>query len=194
MWISALCSFPFCMMGKRDEDSKRFRFFLPTFWFSYINTGMNTSVKKTLMRASSMSLNQQGRPLLLCPVTAGWPSPADDYIDETLNLHQYAVTNELATFFLYASGESMIGAGIFDGDLLVVDRSIEPLSGSVVIANLEGEMTVKRYVVKNKRYFLCPENRQYAPIEITGRDDVTLWGVVTYVLHKLSPQATLGSR
>lgn len=88
----------------------------------------------------------------------------------------------------------MMGAGIFDGDLLVVDRSIEPLSGSVVIANLDGEMTVKRYVVKNKRYFLCPENRQYAPIDITGRDDVTLWGVVTYVLHKLRPQTTLGSR
>ena len=171
-----------------------FRFFLPTFKFSYINTDMNTSVKKTLIHASSMPRNEQGRPLLLCPVTAGWPSPADDYIDEALNLHRYVVKNELATFFLYASGESMVGAGIFDGDLLVVDRSIEALSGSVVIANLEGEMTVKRYIIKNKRYFLCPENRQYTPIEITGRDDVTLWGVVTYVLHKLRPKATLGSR
>ena len=155
---------------------------------------MDASLKKTLFQASLASQDEQGRPLLLCPVVAGWPSPADDYVDETLNLHNYVVKNELATFFLYASGESMIGAGIFDGDLLVVDRSLTPLSGAVVIANLEGEMTVKRYKVKNGRYFLCPENSLYESIEITGRDDVTLWGVVTYVLHKLSFRTTLGSR
>lgn len=152
---------------------------------------MSATITYRLQQVAPVSNDREGRPLLLCPVPAGFPSPAEDYVEETLDLHRLAVRNELATYFLHASGESMIGAGIFDGDLLVVDRSITPYSGSVVIACLDGEMTVKRYIVKGDRFFLIPENEMYQPIEITGRDDVTLWGVVTYVLHKLSGK-TLG--
>lgn len=154
---------------------------------------MSNTPHNILFSAEQIADDREGRPLLLCPVMAGFPSPAEDYIEETLDLHRYAVTNELATYFLHARGESMIEAGIFDGDLLIVDRSIVPYSGAVVIACLDGEMTVKRYVTKKDRYFLQPENKRYSLIEITGREDVTIWGVVTYVLHKLAGK-TLGAR
>ena len=138
--------------------------------------------------------NRAGNPLYLCLVPAGWPSPAEDYVEERLDLHKLAVRNQASTFFLHASGDSMIGAGIHDGDLLVVDRSVNPVSGSVVIAALDGDLTVKRLAVRGCRRFLQPENPRYKTIEITDREDVYVWGVVTYVLHKLGGGKTLGAR
>lgn len=117
--------------------------------------------------------------------SAGWPSPAEDYVEDTLDLHSYAVRNQTATYFLRAGGDSMTGAGIFQGDILVVDRSLNIIPGKVVIAAIEGEVTVKRLVKRGNRLFLSPENSTYAPIDITGRDDVVFWGVVTNVLHRL---------
>ena len=123
-------------------------------------------------------------PLYLCRAAAGWPSPAEDYVDKQLNLHEFAVKNQAATFFSWAAGDSMIGAGIFDGDLLVVDRSVEPVHGCVVVAAVEGEMLVKYFRRRRNRAFLAPGNPAYPEIEITGREDAVIWGVVTYVLHK----------
>lgn len=127
----------------------------------------------------------QVNPLFLCSVQAGWPSPADDYIDEQINLHEIAVKNPAATFFLQATGESMIGVGIHDGDLLVVDRSAEARHNRIVIAALDGELLVKRLRQRGNSTWLSPANPDFPEIEITDREYVHIWGVVTYVLHKL---------
>lgn len=129
--------------------------------------------------------SQQAQPLYLSAVQAGWPSPADDYIDQQLNLHELAVTNPAATFFLRAAGDSMLGCGIHDGDLLIVDRSADACHNRVVIAALDGELLVKRLLRRGKRVWLAPANPDYPEIEITAREYVHIWGVVTYVLHKL---------
>ena len=125
------------------------------------------------------------RPMFPFGLSAGFPSPAEDYLDRRLDLHQHLVRNEAATFFLRAHGESMLGAGIHDGDLLIVDRSIEPAHRKVVIAALDGELTVKRLLHREGRVFLAPENPQFEPIDITESEFVHIWGVVTYVVHKL---------
>lgn len=130
-------------------------------------------------------VDREAIPIFLCPVAAGWPSPAEDYIEDTLDLHKFAVRNQPATFFLHASGDSMLGAGIHDGDILVVDRSITANPGKVVIAAIDGELTVKRLVKKGKKLLLMPENPDYPPIDITSHEDTCIWGVVTYVLHAL---------
>lgn len=124
-------------------------------------------------------------PLYLSPVQAGWPSAAEDYIDEQINLQELVVQNPAATFFLRASGDSMLGVGIHDGDLLVVDRSREAAHNRVVIAALEGELLVKRLVRRGGKAYLAPANPEYPEIDITHREYVHIWGVVTYVLHKL---------
>ena len=145
----------------------------------------NISSSLELISASAaIQLGRTGLPLYLAPVEAGFPSPAEDYLDRRLDLHQHLVRNEAATFFLRAHGESMLGAGIHDGDLLIVDRSIEPAHRKVVIAALDGELTVKRLLHRERRVFLAPENPQFDPIDITESEFVHIWGVVTYVVHK----------
>ena len=146
------------------------------------------NISSSLELISASAAIPQGRlglPLYLTPVEAGFPSPAEDYLDRRLDLHQHLVRNEAATFFLRAHGESMLGAGIHDGDLLIVDRSIEPAHRKVVIAALDGELTVKRLLHREGRVFLAPENPQFEPIDITESEFVHIWGVVTYVFHKL---------
>lgn len=135
--------------------------------------------------AEDLQANAPRLPLYLSAVQAGWPSPADDYIDQQLNLHELAVRNPAATFFLRAAGDSMLGAGIHDGDLLIVDRSVDATHNRIVIAALDGELLVKRLVRRGHRTWLAPANPDYPEIEITMREYVHIWGVVTYVLHKL---------
>ena len=129
--------------------------------------------------------DREGLPLYLSPVQAGFPSPADDYMEGKLDLHKHLVKNETATFFLRASGNSMEGAGIFDGDLLVVDRSIEATHNRIVIAALDGELTVKRLIRQRGKVYLAPENPEYPKFDITNMEYVHIWGVVTYVVHKV---------
>lgn len=135
--------------------------------------------------AAAIQPQRMGLPLYLAPVEAGFPSPADDYLDRRLDLHQHLVRNEAATFFLRAHGESMLGAGIHDGDLLIVDRSMDAAHRKVVIAALDGELTVKRLLHREGRVLLAPENPRFEPIDITESESVHIWGVVTYVVHKL---------
>ena len=130
-------------------------------------------------------------PLFLSPVVAGFPSPADDYLDRKLDLHEHMVRNPAATFFVRAAGDSMIGAGIHDGDLLVVDRSITPVNGSVVIAVVEGKLTVKYLLRKKGRVLLAPANEKYPKLDITEQEDTLIWGVVTYAIHTLTAEAML---
>ena len=118
-------------------------------------------------------------------VEAGFPSPADDYVDRSLDLHDELVPHPAATFFVRARGESMIGAGIHDGDLLVVDRSLTAVTGRVVIAALDGELTIKRLGTGPNGLRLEPENDSYPPIEIGEETDARIWGVVTSVIHSL---------
>ena len=123
-------------------------------------------------------------PLYGCVVKAGFPSPADDYIESYLDLNSHLIQHPAATFFLTASGDSMIDAGIASGDMLVVDRSIEPAHAKIVIAAINGELTVKRLSRINGRVQLLPENKKYKPIDITDEHDLVIWGVVTYVIHR----------
>jgi len=125
------------------------------------------------------------QPLVQAYVPAGFPSPADDYIERKLDLNEYLVRHPAATFFVRVTGDSMTGAGIHSGDLLIVDRSLEPADNSVVIAGVEGELTVKRIRKRGGRLFLVPDNSDYEPIEIGEDTDFDIWGVVTCVLHRL---------
>lgn len=124
-------------------------------------------------------------PLFLESVSAGFPSPADDYMEGQLNLNDLLIRNPSATFFVRVTGDSMIEASINSGDLLIVDRSLEPKSGSIVIAIVNGELTVKRLSKKGTSVYLLPENKNYEPLEITKHMYFEVWGVVTNVVHSV---------
>ncbi len=123
--------------------------------------------------------------LFLERVSAGFPSPAADYEESRLDLNRYLIKNPPATFFVRVAGDSMIGAGIHPGDLLVVDRSLEPRDKNVVIAALNGELTVKRIRIRRKKIYLEAENEIYASREVSAEADFEVWGVVTNVIHPL---------
>ncbi len=126
-------------------------------------------------------------PLYAYSVRAGFPSPADDHVSGTLDLNEYLIAHKEATFFLRAKGHSMIGAGIQDDDLLIVDRSLAPTHRSVVIAVVDGEFTVKRLYQRAGRIRLLAENPDFAPIEFQEGQELQIWGVVTNVIHKIQP-------
>lgn len=123
-------------------------------------------------------------PLYGHKVAAGFPSPADDYVEGQLDLNEHLIPHKEATFFLRVSGDSMINVGIQSGDLLVVDRSIEPKNNKIVIAAIDGELTVKRLSTANGKTWLVPENDNYAAIEVKNEQDMVIWGVVTSVIHQ----------
>ena len=122
-------------------------------------------------------------PLYASHVRAGFPSPADDYIESHLDLNTHLIKHPAATFFVTASGDSMTGAGIQSGDMLIVDKSLAATHGKIVIAAIDGELTVKRLSRHDGRVQLLPENDQYQPIDITNEHDLVIWGVVTHVIH-----------
>ena len=124
-------------------------------------------------------------PLYESSISAGFPSPAEHEIEQELDLNELLIKHPAATFFMRVAGCSMINAGIHDGDILVVDRSLTPVHGKVVIAAVNGELTVKRFWREKDRLFLRPENKDYQPIEITTETGFIIWGVVTTVLHAL---------
>lgn len=125
------------------------------------------------------------RPLFSSGVSAGFPSPADDYVDRELDLNEYLITNPAATFFVRVAGDSMIGAGINHDDILIVDRSIAPVSGKIVIAIVDGELTVKRLVKTGDCCRLVAENPLYPPTDIEKEMELEVWGVVTCAIHRL---------
>lgn len=123
-------------------------------------------------------------PFYSSTVSAGFPSPADDYIEEKLNLNERLISHPSATFFVEASGDSMINAGIQSGDMLVVDRSITPRHNHIAIVSLEGNFTVKRLHFQQGRLTtLLPENEFYQPITISENSQVDVFGIVTFVIH-----------
>ena len=124
-------------------------------------------------------------PVFLGRLAAGFPSPADDYIEGRLDLNRHLIKHPAATFFVRVSGDSMIDAGIHSGDLLVVDRSLDAVDGNVIVAALDGELTVKRLSKRGEILRLLPANRDYQPIEILTQQTFEIFGVITNVIHAL---------
>src|SRR5574343_812302 len=124
-------------------------------------------------------------PLFSHTIRAGFPSPADDYVADTLDLNEHLMPRKESTYLLTVSGDSMIGVGIHDGDILVVDRSLNPVNGKVVIAILDGQFTVKTLEKKRGKIRLLPANPEFKPIELKDEQELQVWGVVTKVIHSL---------
>lgn len=119
------------------------------------------------------------RPLILAHVPAGFPSPAEDYVEGRLDLNRHIIKHPMATFYVRVSGDSMIDAGIHPGSILVVDRAVEVDDGDIVIARINDELCVKRLRIQEGKIWLTPENQSYQPIEITEEMDFEVWGKVT---------------
>jgi len=137
----------------------------------------NVKIYKT-NKLSSLPLNFYSN-----PVCAGFPSPAEDHLDIALDLNEHLIKHPAATFYIYAKGNSMEGLGIYDGDIMVVDRSLDASSGNIVIAALSGEFTVKQLIIKLNKTYLIPANKDYKPMLITDETDIQIWGVVIHSIH-----------
>lgn len=127
----------------------------------------------------------EGMPLANSTVSAGFPSPADDFKELRISIDQEVVKNEEATFYARVAGQSMQGAGLDDGDLLVIDRSKEPEDNAIAVCFIDGEFTVKRLKVEAACVYLMPENPNYSPIKVSEDQQLIIWGVVTYVVKKV---------
>ena len=123
-------------------------------------------------------------PFFASSVSAGFPSPADDYVELSLDLNKHLIKHPSATFYARVKGDSMINAGINDGDLLVVDRALDIYDNCIAVCIIDGEFTVKRLKKQKNKILLIPENKEYRPIEVTEFNDFEVWGIVAYVIHK----------
>lgn len=144
---------------------------------------MPHSLHKTI-NAPALGQQRAHTPLYGHKVEAGFPSPADDYIEGRLSLDEHLIQHRDATFFVRAKGNSMVGAGIYDGDLLVVDRSLTPSSGDIVIAVLDAELTVKRLIKRDGMVILKPENPEFKEIVLKDGQELQVWGIVTSTTKK----------
>ncbi|GAA4381652.1 translesion error-prone DNA polymerase V autoproteolytic subunit [Hymenobacter koreensis] len=136
-------------------------------------------------------------PLFACPIPAGFPSPADDHLEASLNLYELLFAHPASTFLARVSGDSMVGAGIRSEDIIAVDRALPPADGCIVVAVLDGEHTLKRLRKKGKSTWLEADNPRYAPIELVEGNNLTVFGVVTHVIHDFQPKklrTTLAAR
>ena len=140
----------------------------------YKNLDLFSIIKKT----------QINTPVFLDKVSAGFPSPATDYMENKLDLNEYLIRHPAATFIVKASGSSMVNANIYSGDLLVVDRSITPKNNNIVIASIFGDLTVKKIKKKDKSFFLVSANEDYPSIEVKEEMECFIWGVVTHIIHE----------
>ena len=122
-------------------------------------------------------------PLLNDSVSAGFPSPADDYTEENIDLNEHLISNPFSTFFLRVKGDSMINAGIKDKDLIIVDKSLKARPGNIIIAMIDGEFTINRLSIKNDELYLKAENNNYPDFRFKNHIDVQIWGVVIYSIH-----------
>lgn len=127
----------------------------------------------------------EGQQFVTSGIKAGFPSPAADFEENKISLDKIVVKNKETTFYAKASGNSMIGAGIDDGDILVIDRSIEPINNKIAVCLIDGEFTVKRIKIEGEQVFLMPENSNYKPIKIELHNEFVVWGIVTYVIKKM---------
>ena len=139
---------------------------------------------KNLDLFSIIKNTQINTPVFLDKISAGFPSPATDYMENKLDLNEYLIKHPAATFIVKTSGSSMINADIYSGDLLIVDRSLTPRNNDIVIASIFGDLTVKKIKKKKKLLFLVSANEAYPSIEIKEEMECFIWGVVTYIIHE----------
>jgi DNA polymerase V len=118
-------------------------------------------------------------------ISAGFPSPAEDYMELKIDLNSELISNPNATFFARVKGSSMIEAGIQDGDILVIDKSKEPQNKAIAVCYIDGEFTVKEIKIEKKACYLMPANPEYKPIKVTEENEFIIWGIVTFVIHKV---------
>ena len=129
--------------------------------------------------------NYIGQWLVAQGISAGFPSPADDFKEVRISLDRELVKNEESTFYARVSGDSMIEAGLDDGDLLIIDRSLSPENGKIAVCFLDGEFTVKRIRKEENKLYLIPENKKYKPLELKEENELIVWGIVEYVIKKV---------
>lgn len=124
-------------------------------------------------------------PLIESKIPAGFPSPADDYLEMSLDLNEKLIRNPSSTFFAQITGSSMENAGIQDGDIIIVDKSLQPKNDSILVCSIDGEFTLKRFKkVDHETGYLMPDNPTFKPIKVTKDNHFMIWGVVTYSIHK----------
>lgn len=124
-------------------------------------------------------------PILTFGLSCGFPSPSIDHIDKKIDLNEVLISHPNATYFGRAKGKSMVNAGIEDGDLLVIDRSIEPKDGKIILCYINGEFTVKQLSIKDNIITLNSYNANYPPIQIANFDDFSVWGIVTHIIKSV---------
>ena len=129
--------------------------------------------------------NSMGQWLVEQGISAGFPSPADDFKEIRISLDKELVKNQESTFYARVCGDSMSGAGIDDGDLLVIDKSLSPGNGKIAVCFVDGDFTVKRIVKENGKFYLKAENKKYKPIELREENELIIWGIVEYVIKKV---------
>ncbi len=142
-------------------------------------------INKNLIFFKPDTQNKKYFPLSSEGISAGFPSPAEDFKELKISIDQEVVKNESATFFARVEGQSMQGAGLDDGDLLVIDRSQEPENGKIAVCFVDGEFTVKRLKVEDDCIYLMPENSKYKALKVTSENQLIIWGIVTYVVKKV---------
>lgn len=145
----------------------------------------NINRYKTIDIFTPDTQTQLDLPLIDSGISAGFPSPALDFVDLSIDLNRHLIKHPAATFFGRVKGDSLINAGISDGDLLVIDRSLEPTNGKIAVCYIDGEFTAKRIEVENNTLRLKAENSKYKPIEVTSDNEFLIWGVVTYVIKSI---------
>ena len=146
---------------------------------------MSIKQNTTLTFFTPENFNSLGAVYFDTGISAGFPSPAEDFKQERLSLDNELIKNKEATFFARVSGQSMVDAGLSDNDLLVIDRSLSPENNKIAVCFLDGEFTVKRLKVEKDEVWLQPENKNYQPIKITEENDFVIWGIVTNVIKKV---------
>lgn len=133
---------------------------------------------------SAITDSEKPMPVLPFEISAGFPSPALDFTQQSIDLNKILIKHPSATYYGRVQGESMSNAGINDGDLLIIDKSIEADNGKIAVCYLDGEFTLKRIKLRNNELWLMPENDKYCPIKIDENNSLSIWGIVTYIIKK----------
>ena len=141
--------------------------------------------KEKLLFLKPRKQNSLGQWLVEEGISAGFPSPADDFKEIRISLDKELVKNKEATFYARVSGDSMQDAGLSDGDLIVIDRALNIENNKICVCYLDGEFTVKRVKIEKDHIYLIPENKRYDPIKVTEENEFIVWGIVTYVVKKI---------
>ncbi len=146
---------------------------------------INLHKTKTIEFYSAETTSKLDLPFVENGISAGFPSPADDFLDLSIDLNKELIHNPSATFYGRVKGDSMVDAGLSDGDLLIIDKSLEPTDSKIAVCFIDGEFTVKRIKIERDIIWLIAENKNYKPIKVTSENDFIIWGIVTTVIKSV---------